>query len=475
MSTLTNTDKDHTWLAQFTAATVVGLGATGFSVVRYLCARGLSVSVVDTRNKPPMADDLVSSYPNVETLFGSLNVEQVKNAELLVVSPGLSLKEPALLEAKRNGALIVGDIELFLKENNAPVIAITGSNGKSTVTTLVGKMCESGDLKALVAGNIGTPALNALTDDLDYDIAVLELSSFQLETTTHVPATAATILNISADHMDRYDSMGDYVLAKARVLRGAERAILPRHEEHLEQITNINKCLRFGLDKPASEHDFGVVRKKSGRWLMKGDKRLMMLRDIPLVGLHNVANVLTAFALVDFLDIELERLVNVVVAFQGLPHRMQTVSVVNQVTWVNDSKATNIGATSTALQNLEGDVYWLAGGEGKGADFTELKTVLPGSVKLAILFGKDADAISTAVSEKVETVRVESLQAAVTLAHEKAEPGSVVLLSPACASFDMFKDFEDRGDQFRQAVSTLLAANMPLADGPENGELGGTA
>ncbi len=455
-----NIDNKQPAVVQYQAATVVGLGATGYSVVRYLRARGLNVTVVDSRADPALATKLKQDYPEVKTHFGNLNCSAVTNAELLVVSPGISVKEMPLQSAKANGAELLGDIELFVQENSArvhktPLIAITGSNGKSTVTTLVGKMCEAGGYATLVAGNIGKPVLDALTDGDVYDIVVLELSSFQLETTFSLQADCATILNISEDHMDRYDSMGDYVLAKARILRGAKRAVLPRHEEHLQQITNINEVSGFALDEPKADYEFGVVRKKSGRWLMRGDDKLMLLRNVPLVGLHNVANVLSAFALVNFLDIDLEVLVGAVISFEGLPHRMQTVAKHAGVTWVNDSKATNVGATSTALKNLEGNVIWLAGGEGKGADFGDLRHAVTPAVKAAILFGADANRIADSVAELTNVKHVDTLNQAVEMAAAIAENGDVVLLSPACASFDMFDNFEHRGQVFAAAASSV--------------------
>ncbi len=459
MSHDNTTNTQTTLVQQFSAATVIGLGATGYSVVRYLRARGLTVAVVDSRAEPALANQLKQEFPEVLTYFGSLDCSQVTEADLLIVSPGLSLKEPALQTAKYNGAVIAGDIELFLQENRMPLIAITGSNGKSTVTSLVGYMCNHVGCQALVAGNIGKPALDALTDGQHYDVAVLELSSFQLETTGSVPAQAAAILNISEDHMDRYDSMGDYTLAKARILRGAERAVLPRHEERLAQITNVNERLTFGLDAPISDTDFGVVRKKSGRWLMRGDQRIMLLRDVPLVGLHNVLNVLSAFALLDFLALPTDQLIDAVKTFEGLPHRMQTVAEKNNIKWVNDSKATNVGAAQTALQNLEGNIIWLAGGEGKGADFSDLQAAVAQSVKHAILFGTDAKNIRSALGDAVAITIVDSLDDAVTLAAQQAEAGDTVLLSPACASFDMFDNFEHRGEQFARAVNAIATAS----------------
>jgi UDP-N-acetylmuramoylalanine--D-glutamate ligase len=318
-------------------------------------------------------------------------------------------------------------------------------------------MCRSAELKTLVAGNIGLPPLDALTDSTDFDVAVLELSSFQLETTSQVPAEAAAILNISADHMDRYDSMGDYMLAKARILRGAKQAVLPRHDEWLNQITNVNTVLSFELDEPIDDASFGVVRKSGKRWLMKGNSKLMKLYDVPLTGLHNIKNVLSAFALVDSLNLPIKAVVKAVKEFKGLPHRMQTVANHSAVQWVNDSKATNIGATTTALNNIEKDIVWIAGGQGKGADFTELKSSINSHIKHVVLIGEDAGQIEKVLTGLVPVSRAASMQAAVDCAAELAEANSVVLLSPACASFDMFSSFENRGDEFARCVNTVIA------------------
>ena len=444
-----------TILARHARATVVGLGATGFSVVRYLCARGISVTVVDSRPEPPNVDELKQSYEDVSIKSGTLNVPEVTQATLIVLSPGVSRREPVIKQAQRNGAEVVGDIELFFQENSAPVVAITGSNGKSTVTSLVGEMIRCAGKTPLIAGNIGRPVLDALTDNEKYDVAVLELSSFQLETTSQVPAKSVAILNISEDHMDRYDSMGDYTLAKARILRGAERAVLPRHDERLTQITQTSELLTFGLDQPSADNEYGVVRGKSGRWLMQGQNKLMLLRDINLVGLHNVENVLSAFALLKPFDLPLNGLVEAVKSFEGLDHRMQTVAKFDDLTWVNDSKATNVGAASAALKNVEGDVVWLAGGVGKDADFTPLKHAITGNLRHVILFGEDANQISDVLPSETEVSHVENMAEAVLRAKRVAPKGSTILLSPACASFDMFSNFEQRGLSFVKAVEHL--------------------
>lgn len=442
----------ETLIAQYSAATVVGLGVTGYSAARYLHARGLDVTVVDSRSEPPLAKEFVREFPGIDTEFGAFSEEMLSGVALVVASPGVSLQEPMLWAARKRGAHIVGDIELFIQENDKPLIAITGSNGKSTVTTLVGEMCEAAKLRPLVAGNIGNPALDALTDEKTYDVVVLELSSFQLETTHQVPAEVSAILNISADHLDRYDSMGAYVLAKARIIRGAKRAVLPLHDEWLAQITNVNDVIGFDLEEPVNKNDFGVSVKPGKRWLVKGDQRLMPLRDVPLVGLHNVKNALSAFALVDFLNLPLDVLVTTVLNFKGLPHRMQTIMAANDIAWVNDSKATNIGATVTALRNLEQNVVWIAGGQGKGADFSELKSVVNSNIKQLILIGQDAEKIAFELDGLLPISFADDMQSAVEQAVSIASSGDIVLLSPACASFDMFRGFEHRGDEFTRCV-----------------------
>jgi len=453
-------------LQQYATAAVIGLGATGYSVVRYLHAKGFQLKVLDSREQPAFANELRETYPDVELFVGAFDSANLKGVGLIVASPGVALSEPVLRSAKQAGAHIVGDVELFFQENSQKVIAITGSNGKSTVTTLVGEMCKAGGLETLVAGNIGLPVLDALTDKRHYQVAVLELSSFQLETINQVPAETAAILNISADHLDRYKSMGDYVLSKARIFRGAKRAVLPKHDEQLQQITNTATKLLFTLDEPANDSEFGVRKTSGVRYLYKGQQRLMPLRDVPLVGLHNIKNVLAAFALVDFLGLPNECLLKAVRNFHGLAHRMQTIGLdcfgldaINakqDVTWINDSKATNIGATSTALLNIEADVIWIAGGQAKGADFTELQAAVKPNIKQLILLGEDANKLAGALDGMLPIKHVRNMQQAVaeaaSFASSMTSKDIVVLLSPACASFDMYANYEERGEDFVKHV-----------------------
>jgi UDP-N-acetylmuramoylalanine--D-glutamate ligase len=291
-------------------------------------------------------------------------------------------------------------------------------------------------------------------------LAVLELSSFQLETTHAVNARTATILNISADHMDRYTSFGDYVLAKARILKGSKIAVLPSHDSGVSQITTSNKIVRFSLQEPQAECDFGLHRIQGRRWLLKGKKKIMQLRDVPLVGTHNVSNVLAAFALLDDFKLDTATMIDAVKSFEGLPHRMQTVAQNKGVIWVNDSKATNIGATASALKSLEQPIIWIAGGEGKGADFSELAELDTHQIKHLITLGRDGDQIANVFAQRLQISSVATLKEAVLLAAERAVSGDLVLLSPACASFDMFANYVDRGEQFVACVNALSSHDV---------------
>ena len=312
----------------------------------------------------------------------------------------------------------------------------------------------------MVAGNIGLPVLDAITDDVEYDLAVLELSSFQLETTNTIGARTATILNISADHMDRYASFGDYVLAKARVLKGSKIAVLPSHDSGVSQITTSNDIVRFSLQEPQAECDFGLHRTQGKRWLLSGSRKIMQLRDVPLVGTHNISNVLAAFALLADFKLDIAPMVRAVKNFKGLSHRMQTVAQTNGVVWVNDSKATNIGATASALKSLEQPIIWIAGGEGKGADFNELAELDSTQIKHLITLGRDGDQIAKVFAKRLPINSVKTLNEAVLLAAELAVKGDLVLLSPACASFDMFANYVERGEQFVECVTALTSAKL---------------
>ncbi|WP_087016609.1 UDP-N-acetylmuramoyl-L-alanine--D-glutamate ligase [Thaumasiovibrio subtropicus] len=428
---------------------VIGLGMTGLSVVRHLrdvvschkCEAGerpLSLHVIDTRTQPPGADELPSDVPLVAGLW---DMSVLLSADLIVASPGIALATPELQEAASAGIPIVGDIELFAWACDKPVVAITGSNGKSTVTSLVGEMAKTADMKVGVGGNIGFAALDLLAEG--HDAYVLELSSFQLETTSSLTLKAAAYLNLSEDHMDRYDSFADYAKAKQRIFMHAERAVVNQVENATWPLQPQLPINTFGFERG----QYCVANYQGSEWLMAHGKPVMPSTEIALVGRHNVANCLAALALADALTIPRESAKKAMQTYGGLPHRCQLVHESHGIRWVNDSKATNLASTAAALKGLvlEGRLHLLVGGDGKGADFSELRAILsPMSVTL-YCYGRDAEAFAGLAAECVMT---ETMDEAVGIAARKAQSGDMVLLSPACASFDQFPNFMKRGEHF---------------------------
>lgn len=436
---------------------VVGLGKTGLSCVRYLLARGHHVTVVDSRPEPPLLAELGAIAPGVSAHTGGFDPRLFARADLLVVSPGVSLREPAIAQALARGVPAVGDVELFAREIRRPVIAITGANGKSTVTSLVGEMCKAAGFRTAVAGNIGTPVLSLL-EQPPYDVYVLELSSFQLETTTSLNAVAATVLNIVPDHMDRYRDLDEYTAAKERVFRGTGMIVLNREDPKVMAMASAGRrALRFGLLAPETNADFGVIAHEGQECLAHGEELLMPARDVPLPGGHNLANTLAAMALASCVDVPVHAMRRAVAAFKGLAHRTEWVAEADGVRWIDDSKGTNVGATVAALSGMREPVVLIAGGDGKGADFSPLKAAVAARARAVILIGRDAALIESAIAGAVPIVHASDMADAVRRAREHARHGDSVLLSPACASFDMFRNFEHRGEVFKQAVRELLA------------------
>lgn len=428
---------------------VLGLGATGLSVVRYLCARGIVPMVMDSRSNPPGSGQLAEEFPEVMLHTGGFDCRYLVQAQQIIISPGIALSTPEVRVALDMEIEVIGDIELFARElkDAAPnVLGITGSNGKSTVTTLVGMMAEA-DGKAIgVGGNIGTPALDLLGQGKE--LYVLELSSFQLETTRSLNCIAATCLNISEDHMDRYTDLNGYREAKMTLYQQTHLSIYNRDDE-LSKPFEPGNLISFGLNEPDGD-DWGL---RDGM-LVHGDSELMSIGDVALIGRHNIANVLAAMALADAAGISKDAMVKVASSFSGLRHRCERVARRNSVTWVNDSKATNVGATAAALSGLEdypGKVILIAGGDGKGADFSALKPLLE-KVSTLITLGRDGDKIAAL---KDGAMPVKDMAEAVSKAAEVAEAGDIVLLSPACASLDMYPNFMARGDDFRAQVELL--------------------
>ncbi|MCF7355121.1 UDP-N-acetylmuramoyl-L-alanine--D-glutamate ligase [Vibrio sp. CK2-1] len=418
---------------------VVGLGVTGLSVVRYLqkLPHDLSIKVIDTRAEPPGVESLDAS---VEVHTGSWQLDWLLEADLIVTNPGIALATPEIQQALANNIPVVGDIELFAWAANAPVVAITGSNGKSTVTDLTGVLAKSAGLTVGVGGNIGVPALELLADDVD--LYVLELSSFQLETTSSLKLAAAAYLNLSEDHMDRYQGMEDYAEAKQRIFLHADKAIVNRAEPDTYPKNDI-PVVSFGFD----EQDFGLVWLEAQEYLSKQGQPIVAVEDLKLVGRHNIANSLVALALLDSVDVELSSVVPALKTYSGLTHRCQLVVDNNGIKWINDSKATNVASTLAALSGLQltGCLHLLVGGVGKGADFSELAPVLQSLNVQLHCFGQDGDAF---VPLHSSAQRWETMEQAIKSFHNELKAGDLVMLSPACASFDQFKNFMARGDEF---------------------------
>jgi UDP-N-acetylmuramoylalanine--D-glutamate ligase len=437
-------------------ALVVGLGLTGVSCVRYLTSRGYAVVGVDTRTAPPGFDALKREFPQADLRAGGLHPTLFRDPGLLVVSPGLSINDGPMAEAVASGIRPIGDIELFVREARAPIVAITGANGKSTVTALVGEMTKAADLRTGVGGNIGTPALELL-DGPAPDLYVLELSSFQLETTWSLNARAAVVLNITPDHMDRYALLDEYAAAKARIFRGDGAMVLNVEDPLVMRMAQIGrKQLRFGLGAPSAAQEYGLREFNGETWLCRGDERLIEARAVPLEGAHNVANVLAAMVLADAAGIPRAAQVRAVRSFKGLPHRTELVAEKDGVRWIDDSKGTNVGATVAALEGMMAPVVLIAGGDGKGQDFSALREPVRRHARAVVLIGRDARQIENALSGAVPVQYATDMVEAVHASRSLAKSGDVVLLSPACASFDMFKSYHHRGEVFREAVREVL-------------------
>jgi len=440
---------------------VLGLGDTGLSALRWLNRQGARLSVADTRDNPPGVEALKAELPAVKLYTGAFTAEIFTGADLVVASPGVPLSEPEIQAAIARGVPVVGDVELFAQYRpaGAKVIAITGANGKTTVTTLVGEMCKTAGLKTIVAGNIGLPVLDALGMETP-DVYVLELSSFQLETTSHLVVDAATMLNLSEDHMDRYASMQDYAIAKARIFYNAKLQVLNRDDawsmlmarSKLPQVT-------FGLDVGEDEFSYGLRNVDGELWLSCGTHDLMNMRDLKIAGLHNAANALAAIALCRGVGIDYVPIIQTLYNFKGLPHRVEWVANIDDVDYFDDSKGTNVGATCAALSGLSQKVVLIAGGDGKGQDFSPLKQPVADNARAVVLIGRDAPLIESSLLETgVAMYHAADLPEAVSIAKKLAQAGDAVLLSPACASFDMFKNYVHRAEVFVAAVKRLETA-----------------
>lgn len=436
-------------------AVIVGLGRTGFSCARYLRARNWRLAVTDTRPKPPEMAALAALDPMIPVSVGGLDARLLEGADCVVASPGVSLEEPFFVEARRRGIEIAGDIELFARAVDAPVVGITGTNGKSTVTTLVGRMAARAGLRVRVGGNLGEPALDLL--GAGAGLYVLELSSFQLDATTSLALQAATVLNVSPDHLDRYASVAAYADSKARIFARCETAVINLDDPLVVAMPRPGqKTVSFSL-RASIGADYAVATRDGEWWLTRREEALLPVSAMKIKGLHNAANALASLALGDALGLAMPAMLEELSTFTGLPHRSQWVADVNGVTYINDSKGTNVGATIAAVSGMQGPLVMIAGGDGKNQDFAVLADAFRGKVRHTVLIGRDAAAIAAALKGVCTLEMCTSLEDAVRAAAKAAQPGDTVLLSPACASLDMFRDYTHRGAVFTEAVKELAA------------------
>jgi UDP-N-acetylmuramoylalanine--D-glutamate ligase len=451
----------QTEMSKRVCSVVIGMGMTGLSVAKFLSRQGDHVVVMDTRAAPPEQTRLRQVLPQVTMILGGLDEAVLSAADRIIVSPGLSLQHPQLQAAQRRGIPLLGDIELFTQHARAPIAAITGSNGKSTVTTLLGEMAKAAGRKVAVGGNLGVPALDLLDDGAD--LYVLELSSFQLEATTALSAAAATVLNISPDHLDRHATLADYAAAKAKIFdleANASPGVMVLNEDDRRVRTMIRpgrKILWFGLGPPLDEHHFGIRWRAGEEHLARGEQLLLPVSVLPMPGRHNIANALAALAMGHALGLPWEPMLTALRHFTGLPHRTQWIAEHDGVIYYDDSKGTNVGATMAAIEGLSRPLVLIAGGEGKGQDFAALRDCVKDKVKAVILIGRDAPQLAQALQGLCPIQHAQDMHAAVALAMAAANPGDAVLLSPACASLDMFRDYHHRGEIYRAAVLELIS------------------
>ena len=438
---------------------VAGLGISGVSAVNFLHERGYQVAVTDSRAHPPGHDQIPAG---IQTSFGQLDTELLLQAEEIILSPGLAPQLPEIQQAIAKGIPVVGDIQLLRRATEVPIVAITGSNAKSTVTTLIGLMAKEAGKKVAVGGNLGRPALDLLKDQPE--LIILELSSFQLETTSLLNAEVAVVLNMSEDHLDRHGDMLGYHAAKHRIFQGVKKVVFNRDDALSRPLVpDAVPVQSFGLNAP-DMNQYGVLRDTDGTlWLARGRERLLKSTEMYIQGTHNIANALACLALGEAIGLPLNSMLETLKSFKGLAHRCEYVDTVNNVRYYNDSKGTNIGATLAAIEGLgaaiaprKGKVVVILGGQGKGQDFKALRAAVQQYVKTVVLIGEDALKIEQSIEGSTEILKAATLQEAVQLCHAKADAEDVVLLSPACASFDMFKGYDDRGHQFVACVKALV-------------------
>lgn len=444
---------------------VVGLGVSGRAICRHLSRLNVPYMVADTRAEPPGLDDFSAAHPGIDIYCGSLTALDLTDVTEVVVSPGLDPRMPGLTELadqlnpQSGEPMVVGEIALFVRAAKAPIAAITGSNAKSTVTTLLGDMAAAAGVDAAVGGNLGTPALDLLANHPDAKLYILELSSFQLETTPKLGARCAAFLNLSEDHLDRHGDMHGYRTAKQRIFIGAQHAVANASESLTWPEQPVAQLTHFSSQAPTAEKEWGLALHLDKWTLMQGTTPWLAVDELTMVGQHNYLNALAALAMGQALGFAAAPMCSALREFKGLPHRSEVIAQINGVSWVNDTKGTNVGATLAAINGigatLQGRLVLLAGGVGKGADFTPLAEPLSRCARLVLLFGLDAPRLADALIEHVSIQQVEDLTQAMQVAYQLAQPGDCVLLSPACASLDQFANYHERGEVFRRWVEHM--------------------
>ena len=447
---------------------ILGLGESGLAMARWCVRQGAKLRVADTRTSPPNLELLRSAVPDAEYICGEFDKKLLQGIDLLALSPGLSPGMMIVIHARAQGIPVVGEIELFAQglhdlgwRQYCKVLAITGTNGKTTTTALTGHLCNSTGLDAAVAGNISPAALDALMDRADANkppkVWVLELSSFQLETTETLRADAATMLNISDDHLDRYQGLDDYTEAKSRIFAGDGTQVLNRQDARSKAMARAGReLITFGLDAPGDMNDFGLRMNRGEQWIVHGDSFLLPVSELPMAGLHNAANAMAAMALCAAIDLRPVILLPALRSFRGLPHRVEKIASANGVDWYDDSKGTNVGATVAALEGMGRPVVLILGGEGKNQNFLPLRNAVANHARAVVLIGRDARIIAEVIGSEVQQQFAASMEQAVAMASSHAHAGDAVLLSPACASFDMFRNYEHRAEAFLTAVQSLV-------------------
>ena len=430
----------------------MGLGATGLSVARYLRRNNSSATFFDSRENPPGIDELDEIWPDAKVLLGDAKLP--KGVNRIIASPGIPDSHPLLANARKKKVEVISDIELFAREAVAPFVAVTGSNGKSTVTTLLYHMCRADGRQVLAGGNLGEPALDLLEQDKP-DLYVLELSSFQLHRTTKLPANVAVLLNVSPDHLDWHMDEDEYRDSKYRIYREAKSAVVNRSDETaIEHAQHCVDVISFGLDAPEKGH-YGIRLVDGEAFLACGDSLLLAVADLAMYGAHNQLNALAALAAGDLVGLDVAAMLQALVEFPGLPHRMQFVARVGAVDYINDSKATNVAAAVASVESVESMLVLIAGGDGKGGNFGELAEAVDGKLRGVVLMGTDAEKIAHALDTVMPVHFAEDMQAAVGMAASCAETEDTVLLAPACASIDQYENYMARGDAFCNAVEAL--------------------